>query len=79
MIAKLKQSAFGKILYRLSRSIFGRPLRRLSTWLQSESTQMVHMSAKNRQHNREQVEILERFETEIREAMARNAKVKATK
>jgi len=64
MIAKLKKTALGELVYRLSRSALGWPLRRLSIWLQSEAFQLEHLSSVNRKHNQTQIAILEQFETE---------------
>ena len=66
MIAKLKKTALGKILYRLSRSSFGAPLRRLSRLLQSEQMNLSHLRPAHRAHNRAQVLTLSRFETRTR-------------
>ncbi|TNJ40939.1 hypothetical protein [Phaeobacter sp. B1627] len=65
MIAKLKQTAFGKTLYRLSRSSFGGPLRWSAAALQNEAIQPAHLAPANRRHNRTQAAILARFEARI--------------
>jgi len=64
MIKKLKQSKFGKALYRLSRSPLGAPLRRLARLAQHERVQLTHLSRAHRQHNQKQTDVLGRFETQ---------------
>jgi hypothetical protein len=61
---KLKQTMLGLYLYRLSRTRFGRPLEVLAQLVQSEEIQPQHLIRANARHNRKQVVILERFETE---------------
>lgn len=64
MLRKLKQTHFGKVLYRLSRTSLGVPLRWAAVLLQHEALDPAHLSARNRAHNRRQTEILSRFEAE---------------
>lgn len=61
MLQRLKQSSFGKLLYRMSRSAFGAPLRNLAQVLQHEALNPVHLASKNRTHNKTQIETLELF------------------
>jgi hypothetical protein len=68
MIAKLKQTALGKSLYRLSRSRFGTPLAWLAGLLQHEILQPAHLHPGNRAHNQKQMDILARFEAQKRAA-----------
>jgi len=62
MIAKLKQTALGKGLYRLSRSPFGRPLAGIALLLQHDAIQPAHLKPVHRHHNQKQIDILSRFE-----------------
>ncbi|MCG7625985.1 hypothetical protein [Epibacterium sp. Ofav1-8] len=64
MIAKLKQTALGKLLYRLSRSTAGRPLAGLAALLQHEAIQLAHLKPAHRRHNQTQCDILAQFEAE---------------
>lgn len=62
MIAKLKNTALGRILYRLSRSSFGAPLRHISRLLQSGQGHLSHLRPAHLAHNRAQIQTLSRFE-----------------
>ncbi|EBA14555.1 hypothetical protein RSK20926_01132 [Roseobacter sp. SK209-2-6] len=64
MLQKLKQSSFGKLLYRLSRSSLGAPLRHLAQALQHEALNPAHLSARNRAHNKAQMQILKAFKAQ---------------
>ncbi|MEL0439193.1 hypothetical protein [Phycobacter sp. K97] len=66
MLQRLKQSGLGKVLYRLSRSPFGGPLRFLAGLVQHERLDPSHFAARNRRHNRQQMQILARFEAKTR-------------
>jgi hypothetical protein len=67
MIRRLKQSSFGKALYRLSRrSPAGWPLRILGWGLQSVDLALTHAKPVNKAHNRRQQEILSAFESRHR-------------
>jgi len=66
MIAKLKNTALGKMLYRLSRSSFGAPLHHISRLLHSGLGHLSHLHPANRAHNRAQTQTLSRFETRTR-------------
>ena len=65
MIAKLKTTAFGKAIYRLTRSRLGAPLQVLSKAAQHEALQLEHLQSAHRSHNQKQIDILSRFETGI--------------
>jgi len=63
MIARIKNSAFGKRLYRFSRvPYFGYPLRIMARAVQSEALQIAHLKTENRAHNAHQAAILTAFE-----------------
>lgn len=64
MLRKLKQTHFGKALYRLSRTSLGAPLRGLARLLQHDALDPAHLYMRNRAHNRRQREILSRFEAD---------------
>lgn len=64
MLRKLKQTTFGKALYRLSHNPLGAPLRGVARLLQHEALDPAHLYMRNRAHNRRQKEILSRFEAE---------------
>lgn len=66
MIAKLKNTALGKMLYRLSRSSFGAPLHQISRLLQSGQGHLSHLHPAHLAHNRAQIQTLSRFETRTR-------------
>lgn len=66
MLQRLKQSRLGKVLYRLSRSSFGSPLRLLARLVQHERLNPSHLAWRNRRHNRQQMQILARFEAKTR-------------
>ncbi|NIZ13201.1 hypothetical protein [Phaeobacter sp. HF9A] len=62
MIAILKKTTFGKMLYRLSRTALGRPLVWFAALLQHEAIQPAHLIPAHRRHNQQQLDILSRFE-----------------
>lgn len=68
MIRKLKQTRVGKILYRVSRTSIGGPLRALSRLVQHGTSQLAHLSRSHHQHNQKQIDILARFEIETRQS-----------
>ncbi|MCG7630339.1 hypothetical protein MHM88_21260 [Epibacterium sp. MM17-32] len=63
MIAKLKQTEFGKILYRLLRNSPDVWARIFSAVFQNDVIRLAHLYPANRRHNKKQIETLARFET----------------
>lgn len=67
MIRRIKQSSFGKSLYRLSRSgPAGWPLRLVARGVQTVDLTLTHAKPANKAHNRKQQEILSAFESRHR-------------
>lgn len=62
MIGWLKKTILGKVLYRLSHSSLGMPLRHLAALLQHEAIQPAHLVPSNRRNNQEQIRILTEFD-----------------
>ena len=65
MIAKLKKTALGKAIYRLSRARLGAPLQMLSRAVQHEALQLEHLKSAHRSHNQKQIDILAHFEAQL--------------
>jgi hypothetical protein len=63
-VKKFKQTKLAKRLYRASNTTLGAPLKGLARLTQAEALQARHYVRANIRHNRSQVEILARFETE---------------
>jgi hypothetical protein len=62
MLRKLKQSRFGKLLYRMSCLRAGRPLRWVANWVESGAELTVHLKPENLRHNRDRSRTLTAFE-----------------
>lgn len=65
MIAKVKKTALGRAIYKLSRSRLGTPLQILSRTVQHKALKLEHLQSAHRSHNQKQLDILARFEAQI--------------
>ncbi len=62
MIAKLKKTALGQLLYRVSRTQVGTPLRYMADMLKNNQNQRAHSLPQHKKHNQRQMDILAAFE-----------------